>query len=254
MTEITLKTFLIVCPLVFLGGFVDSIAGGGGLITLPAYLIAGLPVHNAIATNKLSSCCGTTVTAVRFFKNGMINLKIGIPSALLTLVGAALGSTLSLKADDQLLSRMMLVVLPVAAFIVLNRRIFHENEDISLEPDFRLYAKVCLFAFVIGMYDGFYGPGTGTFLIICFNVFVKMSLRQANGQAKLINLSSNLSSVTVFLLNGQIILLLGLAAAACNMLGNWLGSGLAIKNGEKIVKPMIILVLILLFCKVLGLY
>mgnify|MGYP003316375333 CR=1 FL=1 len=107
-------------------------------------------------------------------------------------------------------------------------------------------------AFVVGIYDGFYGPGTGTFLIIAFTVFAGLSLRFANAQAKIINLTTNLTSLTIFLMSGQAIILLGLAAAACNMAGNYVGSSLAMKQSSKVTRPVIIFVLILLFLKVLG--
>ena len=101
------------------------------------------------------------------------------------------------------------------------------------------------------MYDGFYGPGTGTFLIIAFTVFARMTVGSANAQAKVINLTSNITSLTVFLLNGQVLIPLGLAAAVCNMAGNWVGSGLAISKGTKIVRPVILLVLLLLLAKII---
>ena len=104
---------------------------------------------------------------------------------------------------------------------------------------------------MIGMYDGFYGPGTGTFLIIAFTVFARMTVGSANAQAKVINLTSNITSLTVFLLNGQVLFTLGLAAAVCNMAGNWVGSGLAITKGTKIVRPVILLVLALLLMKII---
>ena len=105
---------------------------------------------------------------------------------------------------------------------------------------------------MIGAYDGFYGPGTGTFLIIAFTVFAGMSVSAANAQAKVINLTSNVTSLTVFLLNGQVIFLLGLAGAVCNMAGNWLGSGLVVSKGTKIVRPVILAVLLLLLVKILA--
>ena len=107
-------------------------------------------------------------------------------------------------------------------------------------------------AFTIGAYDGLYGPGTGTFLIIAFTVFGKLSLSNANAQAKVINLSTNISSLAVYLLSGNVVVLLGLAAAVCNMAGNYLGAKLALTKGSKITRPVIILVLGLLFLKILG--
>ena len=104
----------------------------------------------------------------------------------------------------------------------------------------------------MGVYDGFYGPGTGTFLIIAFTVFAKLNLRSANAQAKVINLTTNITSLVIFLTSGQVVVTLGLAAAVCNMAGNYVGAGLALTKGSKITRPVIILVLGLLFLKVLG--
>ena len=101
------------------------------------------------------------------------------------------------------------------------------------------------------MYDGFYGPGTGTFLIISFTVFAGMTVNAANAQSKVINLTTNITSLTVFLLHGQVLIPLGLAGAVCNMAGSWVGSGLAIAKGAKIVRPVILLVLLLLLVKIL---
>ena len=247
---LTPLSFCIVCPLLFLAGFVDSIGGGGGLISLPAYLFAGLPVHQAIATNKLSSACGTSLSTVRFLRHGLINLKLAVPSVLAAVAGSSLGARLSLIVSEEIMKYILLAVLPVAAFFVLNRRLFPDQGS-SAVANRRTITICILSAFIIGGYDGFYGPGTGTFLIIAFTVFSRMSVSSANAQAKVINLTSNITSLTVFLLNGQVVFWLGLAGAVCNMAGNFLGSGLALSRGTTIVRPVIIVVLILLLLKII---
>ena len=248
---LTPVSFLIVCPMLFMAGFVDAIGGGGGLISLPAYLFAGLPVHQAIATNKLSSSCGTCLSTARFLKNGLINLKLALPAVAAAFAGSSVGARLSLSVSEDVMKYVLFIVLPAAAFVVLNRHLFGDGGG-EAKADRRTVVICILSALVIGMYDGFYGPGTGTFLIIAFTVLAKMSVPAANAQAKVINLTSNITSLAVFLLNGQVILLLGLAGAACNMAGNWLGSGLAIKRGAKIVRPVILAVLALLLIKILA--
>ena len=247
---LTPVSFLIVCPMLFLAGFVDAIGGGGGLISLPAYLFAGLPVHQAIATNKLSSSCGTTLATVRFLKNGLINLRLAAPAVAAAFAGSSLGARLSLTVSEDVMKYILFIVLPAAAFAVLNRHLFGEGGS-EAKADRRTVTICMLSALVIGLYDGFYGPGTGTFLIIAFTVLAKMSVSAANAQAKVINLTSNITSLAVFLLNGQVVVLLGLAGAVCNMAGNWLGSGLAITKGAKIVRPVILAVLALLLIKIL---
>ena len=249
---LTVQPFLIVCPMLFLAGLVDAIGGGGGLISLPAYLLAGVPVHQAIATNKLSSTCGTCLTTVQFIRKGLVNWRLALPTIVAAIAGSSLGANASLAMDDGIMEKVLFVVLPVVAFIVLNPRIFHDNEESSFVMNGKVWIAAMTSAFVVGLYDGFYGPGTGTFLIIAFTVFARMNLRSANAQAKVINLTTNITSLTIFLLNGQVVFLLGLAAAVCNMAGNYLGANLALTRGSRITRPVIIFVLVLLFLKVLG--
>lgn len=247
---ITAFTYLICCPLLFLAGLIDSIGGGGGLISLPAYLIAGLPVHTAIATNKLSSACGTTVATVRFIKEGLINWGIAVPSIIAAVIGSFFGARLSLVIQEKVLVYILLFVLPVTAFIVLNRKIFKDNGSAVVEHDIKTYITAVLAALIIGFYDGFYGPGTGTFLIIAFTVFAHLGVKTANGQTKVINLTTNITSLVIFILHGQVLFAVGIPCAFCNMAGNYVGSGLVMKNGIKVVRPSVMVVLGLLSIKI----
>ncbi len=249
---VTPLMFVIVCPFLFLAGFVDSIAGGGGLISLPAYLFAGLPVHYAIGTNKFSSTFGSSVATIRYLRQGLIPGKLAVPAAAAAFLGSTIGARISLILDERVLLTMMLIVLPFVAFIVLNKRIMkdigQENERITG----RTLAVTVLSALVIGMYDGLYGPGTGTFLIIVLTVFAKLALRTAQGMTKAINVTSNVAALVIFLMNGQVVIPLAAAAAVSNMAGNWAGSGMVMSKGSAVVRPIMILVLILLFLKVVS--
>lgn len=252
--EITYQTYLIVCPFLFLAGLIDAIGGGGALISLPAYLIAGLPPHAAVATNKLSSSCGTTLAIYRFIQNRLVNFKLSIPSVIAAIIGSGIGANISLLVSEDVMIYIMVAILPLCAILVLNKKLFHDHPDHEIILDRRTYTTATIAALFIGMYDGFYGPGTGTFLIIVFTIFAKLSIKTANAQAKVINLTSNLTSLAIFILNGQVIFSIGLAAAVCNMLGGYIGAGLVMKNGAKIVKPSILAVLCLLALKILGVY
>jgi len=248
--ELTLKMVLTVALLVFIGGFMDSIAGGGGLITLPAYLMSGLPAHVALGTNKMSSCLGSSVSVIRYARSGFVIWSLALPCAALAIGGSYIGTSLQLRLPDIYLKYILLFVLPVVAFIVLRKRSLPE---VLGEISFKKQLSICCAsALVIGMYDGFYGPGTGTFLLLIFCNLAKLDVRTANGNAKIINFSSNVGALTTSLLSGKVFILLGLIAAAASMTGNYLGSGLAIKNGSKIVKPAVIAVLVLLAIKVLS--
>ena len=251
---LTPQMFLIVCPMLFLAGLVDAIGGGGGLISLPAYLLAGVPIHRTIATNKLSSTCGTALATVRFVKEGLVNWRLAAPTIVFAMLGSSLGANLSMAAPEGVMETVLFIALPLVAFVVLNPKIFHDNEKSELVLNRKLYLIAVASAFVVGVYDGFYGPGTGTFLIIAFTVFAKLDIRTSNAQAKVINLTTNITSLVIFLMNGQAIIPLGLAAAVCNMAGNYVGAGLAMTKGSKITRPVIILVLGLLFLKVLGVF
>lgn len=245
-----MNIYLIVCPLVFLAGLVDSIAGGGGLISLPAFLLAGLPAHNAIATNKLSSAIGTTVSTARFAKNGYIKLKLALPCIVLSLTGSVTGANLSLLVSDTLLKKIMIVVLPIVALTVfLERKNDLPEDGIPLTP--RIYVISMIAAFAIGMYDGFYGPGTGTFLILVLTGIAKTDLHTATGTTKALNLTSNVAALVTFILHGQVIYPLGLTAGLFCLAGHYIGSGMVTKNGMKVIRPIILVVLTLLFLKII---
>lgn len=249
--NINIYTFLIICPLALLAGFVDSIGGGGGLISLPAYLLAGIPTHAAIATNKLSAAMGTTVSTGKFIKNKLINFKLALPTIIAALIGSSIGAKLSLITDDYILRIVLVPILIITAFFVFNKQLFGKEYSDRNNFDIRVYCIACISAFVIGIYDGFYGPGTGTFLIILLNVFAHLNINQANAQTKAINLTTNITSLVIFIINGQVIWKLGLVAGLFGIAGNIIGANLAIKKSTKITRPVIILVLTLLFCKII---
>lgn len=249
--KLTFEMFLIVCPLVFIAGLVDSVAGGGGLIALPAYLIAGLPMHYAIGTNKLSSAVGTTVSTVRYCKNKYVDWGVAIPSVLLALAGSTLGANLALLVDEKIMKYILLFVLPLVAIYVLTGKSMKEDRVQEAIPRKNVYIIACLASFVVGAYDGFYGPGTGSFLILIYTSLAKMDIKKAAGNTKLVNLASNIAALVTFLINGKIFFILGITAAVFSVAGHYIGAGLVIKNGNKIVRPIILIVLILLFIKVI---
>lgn len=246
--QLTLKMALIVAVGVFLASFTDAIAGGGGIISVPTYLIAGLPAHYALGTNKLSAGLGTIASTGRFIKNGYVDWKLGIPAIALALVGSYFGTSLQLMIEEKYLQYLLLIVLPVVAFVVLRQRELPEEKG-EIAPKKQM-AIVCAASLVVGAYDGFYGPGTGTFLLLIFCNLAKMDVRTAAGNVKLVNLASNVGSLVTSLMSGKVFIALGLIGTVTSVLGHYIGSGLAIKNGSKIVKPTVVLVLILLAAKV----
>lgn len=242
-------TLLIVCPLVFLAGLIDSIAGGGGLISLPAYMIAGLPAHTALGTNKLSSAIGSIVATARMARGGYIVLRLAIPAVVGALAGSAVGARLALLTPDGVFQVLLIVALPIVAFFVLRKRTLDVPKDASISPR-RQIAVVAGVSVLVGGYDGFYGPGTGTFMLIAFTALAKLPVKDASGEVRVANLASNVAALATFLSSGVVWIELGLIAAMFSILGNYIGSGLVMKDGSKVVRPIIVVVLAILFVKV----
>ena len=243
--------YLIVCPLVFLAGFVDSIAGVGGLISLPAYMFAGIPVHNAIATNKLSSSTGTVVSTARLIKNKKVDWGFVPGTVIGALIGSVAGANLALIISDHILKMVLVVILPIVAFCVLRDKNMDVEVPVGMTKNKQyLIAIVC--SLVIGCYDGFYGPGTGTFLLLVFTKLAKIPLEKATGNVKIVNLSSNISALITFILAGKILWGLGLAASCFSIAGHYVGAGMVVNNGVKVIKPIILIVLVLLLVKVVS--
>lgn len=233
---------------VFVASFVDAIGGGGGIISLPTYLLAGLPTHFALGTNKLSSSIGTAASTFRYIKNGFADWGLGIPSIILALIGASLGTSLQLMIDERYLKYMLLLVLPAVAFVMLRQKKLPEERG-DIDP-WKQRIIVWTASLEIGIYDGFYGPGTGTFLLLIFCNFAKLDVRTASGNMKLVNFSSNIGAVITSLMAGKALIGMGLVTAVFSMAGHYIGAGLTIKNGSKIVRPVIFVVLALLTVKV----
>lgn len=247
-----LDLLLIVCPLVFLGSFVDAIAGGGGLITLPAYLLAGVPPHVALATNKLSSSIGMCVSTARLYRNGFINCKMAVFPIGGALIGSWLGAQLALQVPAETFQIILVCCLPVVAFLVLRKKTF--SPDTRAMPTSQRLIILCGCGFVCGIYDGFYGPGSGTFLLLSISMFGGLGLKDAAGQMRITNFSSGLAALATFAFAGEINWFLGCIAGLFGIAGHYLGAGLVLDNGEKIVRPVILIVLVCLLLKTVADY
>ena len=242
----------IVCPLVFLGGLIDAVAGGGGLITLPAYLLAGLPPHAASATNKCGNVFGTLLSTGRFLKHGDIHIPTAVVGALGALAGAWMGAKLNLLVSEQVLYWLMLIVVPVMAVFLLFKRDFGTEDRSDQFGKLRLLFMSALIGLGVGAYDGFFGPGAGTFLMLAFSGLCKFDLLKASGNTKAANSASNLASLITFAMAGKVMWSVGIPAAVCGIAGNYVGSGLALKKGAKIIRPMFFVVLVLLLLRLVS--
>lgn len=239
----------VIYPLIFLAGFVDSIAGGGGLISLTSYLAVGVPAHLALGTNKFSAVIGTGISSARFAKGGYVRWDSAITAFLGALIGSALGARSALLVDERALTWMMIFFVPAVAILLLLRKDFGTVE--KKLPQRKIIFYSLLIGVALGFYDGFFGPGTGTFLIMAFTMLLGVGVLTACGNAKMVNFASNLAAAVTFIINGSVDYKLGIPCALCGMLGNYLGSGLTIKKGAKLVRPMMLAVIGLLLLKVI---
>lgn len=247
--EIGPLSYLIVLPLVLLGSFIDAAAGGGGLITLPAYLLAGLPPHAASGTNKGSALCGTAAALLRYQRSGHIDWRAAIPAALFALPGSYLGAQLQMLLLPMTVRILVAVLLPVVAVPMLRNRELKPRVQPSLSS-MRRAAACAGIGFAIGMYDGFFGPGTGTFLILAFSLLLGVDPVTASGSAKVVNLASNAAAFAAFAMNGQVMFTLAVPAAACCVLGGTLGAHFAVKKGTRLIRALIAVVLAFLLIRI----
>jgi uncharacterized membrane protein YfcA len=246
-----LNTLLIVLPVVFLAGIVDSIAGGGGLLSVPAYMAAGLPPHYVLGTNKFSSSFGTFFATLRYHQHGLVDTRVALLSAFFALFGSFLGARAVLLINPDFLRYLLIVLIPViAAFTLFNRSLgqHDHSRQQSLE---RKYSLAAIAAALIGFYDGFFGPGTGTFLILFYTLLLKYDFVTANANTKVVNLASNIAAVLTFIINGKVVYAIGIPAAAAGIAGNLLGAKLVIRKGSNIIRPIFILALVLLLLKII---
>ena len=234
---------------VFLGGFVDSAAGGGGLISLPAYLFVGLPPHTAIGCNKFSAACGTTLSAARFFKNGAVDWQVAAVSAVCSSISSYIGIRIALMINQETLKTVLVIVLPIVAVLLLFKRNFGTENQSAEIPKKKAFVLAACTGLLIGFYDGLIGPGTGTIAIIVFSAWMKYDLKTASGNAKVMNLASNYATLIAVITGNKVVYSIAIPAAVFGIIGNYIGAGFAIKKGTAFIKPLMICVIILLFGK-----
>ncbi len=229
-------------------GFIDSIAGGGGLIAVPALLAAGINPVAALATNKVQGSFGTASATYTYWRAGLIDFRQLKAPLVATLVGAAIGAWLLTIAD----TRWLMVLLP---FLLIAISIYFLVAPKATEVDSRARLTPLAYAVVaggIGLYDGFFGPGTGSFLALSLVSLMGMGLTKATAHAKALNLMSNIVSVAVFATSGHVLWLLGLAMACGQFVGGRLGSKMAMRFGGNLIRPLLVVVSLGMTAKLLA--
>src|SRR5690606_38853248 len=231
-----------------LAGFVDAIAGGGGMIALPALLSAGLPPVAALATNKMQSVVGTGMAALTYWRRGFVDLRALIPAILFTYAGSLVGALIVRQVDTGLLQ----VAVPVALIAIALYFLLAPNlsdADRAARLPFRQFVPVM--GFLIGFYDGIFGPGTGSFLTIGFVVLFGLGLTRASGSTKALNLTSNLAALTIFIPAGDVVWPAAVAMATGQLVGGYLGARTGIRYGARIIRPLVVVVSIALALRLL---
>ena len=226
-----------------LAGTVDAIAGGGGLVTFPALIAAGLPIHLAYGTNKGQSVWGSGSALVAFWRAGRVDRKQALLTFPLGLAGSALGAVLALMLDEAVLRPLVIAMLIGAAVLLVIKKPSRDEEVVPPADKARRYLVLAAaLAFVIGAYDGFFGPGTGTFLFVGFVALCGKSTLRATADAKVVNFASNLAAVAVFASRGAIAWELALPMAAGQLTGGLVGARLALRGGARLVRMMVLIV------------
>ena len=230
----------------FIGGLVDSIAGGGGLITLPALLWAGLPPHLALGTNKLQSSFGSLTATVSYIQNDVVVLRDEWPGVVLTLIGAAAG-TISVQLIDADFLRVFIPYLLTAVLIYTVAK-----PKLGQAAGRQRMSKLLfylVFGLGLGFYDGFFGPGAGSFWTVAMLLFLGVDFVAATGRTKLMNFTSNFTALVVFLIGGNVVFTLGLAMGLGQMIGARVGSGMVIKRGAGFIRPVFLTMVLLVTLK-----
>jgi uncharacterized membrane protein YfcA len=224
-------------------GFVDAIAGGGGLLTVPALLWAGLPPQLALGTNKLQSSCGTALATWRYARAGLLRAPRVVLGVVITFGAAMAGAWVVNRMDPKFLYRLVPILLLGIAIYVAVRRNFGAEPGPARMP---AGAFAALFGILLGFYDGFFGPGTGTFWTMACVYYLGMDLARATGYTKAMNLASNIASLVIFLIKGQVDFQVGAVMAVGQLAGAKLGSGLVIRGGSRFIRPIFLSVVIVL--------
>jgi uncharacterized protein len=249
LQDITLHLLGLLFLAAFFAGFVDSIAGGGGLITIPAMLIAGIPPLQTLGTNKLQGLFGSGSATIAYARRGHVNLREQLPMAGMSAAGSVLGAiAATFIPGDVMRAFLPFILVAVALYFGLKPNM----DDIDRHARMRPFVFGLTFVPVIGFYDGMFGPGTGSFFMLAFVTLAGFGLLKATAHTKLLNFASNVGAFLVFLISGVILWKVGILMGLGQFLGAQAGSRLAMRNGAKIIKPLLVITCLILAIKLLS--
>lgn len=242
-----METYIIIllCIASFFAGFVDAIVGGGGLIQTPAtmILLPQLAVANVIGTLKIPAFSGTSFAAFQYLKKVTLNWKLLVIMAIIAFLSAFFGSFLLTKVSNDFMKPLLLIVLTGIAVYTFAKKNFGQQQVKNFSKKKQLLVAIIISVF-IGFYDGFIGPGTGSFLVLAFVSILGFDFLHASANAKMVNLATNFGSICLFILKGKIIWAIAIPMAVCNAFGGWLGAKLAIKKGNEFIRIFFLIIVI----------
>ncbi len=248
MHEIVPQVVILLIIAGFVAGFVDSIAGGGGLITLPVLLLAGLSPVQALGTGKLQSLFGSGSATFSYAANGHVDLRLQWKSAALSALGSAFGAWLATRISSEWLRDFLpILMIAIALYFLTKPDISDRERAVRLPPVVFIVTVVPL----IGFYDGIFGPGTGSFFMLAFVMLAGYGLLKATAHTKLLNFASNIGAFAVFSLSGAVDWRVGILMGLAQFAGARLGAHIAMKNGARLIRPLLVTVCLVLAARLL---
>lgn len=229
-------------------GFIDSIAGGGGLLVIPVLFTVGVPPAAVFGTTKLQASCGSFSASLTFVRRGEVDLKSMLPIIGLTFTGSLIGAAVLTVTDPELLRNVVPFLLIAIALYMLFAK---KTGEVDAHRRLSLVPFAILFGLGLGFYDGFFGPGTGTFWALAYVAMAGYSLRKATAHAKIVNFTSNIAAFLLLTMTGQVLWAIGLLMAVGQIIGARLGAGMVISNGAKVVRPMLVIMSLVITARLL---
>jgi len=243
------STWIILAGIGFIAGFIDAVAGGGGLLSIPALLAVGIPPHLALGTNKLAACFGSSMAAFTYYRQNLFTPSLWYHTFIATFIGAVIGTfTVNLIDKSWLEKWLPLIIIVIAIYTLLKPKAMGCNSFTPLrEPATAL--KQWIQGGVLGFYDGFAGPGTGAFWTISSTTYHRLPLLHSCGLARAMTFTSNLTSLLIFFVLGKVNVVIGLSMGLCMMLGSFIGARSAIKFGVQFIRPLFMTIVLLIAAK-----
>ena len=246
--DISIYNLILLLSITFLAGIIDAIAGGGGILTIPTLLYIGIPPINALATNKFQSSFGAFSSSRYFIKSGVISLRSCILTIFFTFIGASTG-VLTINFLEYMNTSLLDLIIPIFLLLIAIILIFIRLPEGEKESKISFSKFSFIFGLCLGFYDGFFGPGTGTFWTLSYMFFMGYRSIKAVGYTKVMNFTSNFISLIVFVVSGSVIFKLGLLMALFQFVGANIGARITVKAGTKIIKPLVVIVSFIMVIK-----